>query len=77
MAIVKRPAPKSAESFIQSAPDAGERAVKGVMAGNQRQITVAMPPELVDRIDACAKRLSITRAAFIKLAVSRAIENEG
>ncbi len=43
----------------------------------KRQITVAMPPELVDRIDACARKLSITRAAFIKLAISRAIENEG
>ena len=79
MAITKKPLPKTAESFIQAAPDAGQQppAAKGVMAGNQRQITVAMPPELVERIDACAKRLSITRAAFIKLAVSRAIEKEG
>jgi hypothetical protein len=79
MAITKRPSTKTAESFIQAAPDAAEKAVvaKGVMAGHQRQITVAMPPELVDRIDACARKLSITRAAFIKLAISRAIENEG
>lgn len=77
MAITKRP-PTKADAFIQAAPDAAKKApaAKGVMAGNQRQITVAMPPELVDRIDACAKKLSITRAAFIKLAVSRAIENE-
>lgn len=78
MAITKRPPKKSAEMFIQAAPDA-EKAppvVKGVMAGNQRQITVAMPPELVDRIDAAAKKLSITRASFIKMAISRAIEAE-
>ena len=64
--------------FIQAAPDAVENApaAKGVMAGNQRQITVAMPPELVDRIDAAARKLSITRASFIKMAVSRAIEAE-
>lgn len=79
MAITKRPPKKSAEMFIQAAPDAGEKAprvVKGVMAGNQRQITVAMPPELVDRIDAAAKKLSITRASFIKMAISRAVEAE-
>ena len=69
---------KSAEMFIQAAPDASEKVLvtKGVMAGNQRQITVAMPPELLDRIDAAAKKLSITRASFIKMAVSRAIEAE-
>lgn len=79
MAITKRPPKKSAEMFIQAAPDAGEKVppvVKGVMAGNQRQITVAMPPELVDRIDAAAKKLSITRASFIKMAISRAVEAE-
>ena len=78
MSITKRPAPKSADLFIQAAPDATEKApvAKGVMAGNQRQITVAMPPELVDRIDAAARKLAITRASFIKMAVSRAIEAE-
>lgn len=78
MSITKKPTIRSAEMFIQAAPDASERVLvaKGVMAGNQRQITVAMPPELVNRIDAMAKKLSITRASFIKMAVSRAIEAE-
>ena len=78
MSITKKPASKSAEMFIQAAPDASKSSptVKGVMAGNQRQITIAMPPELVDRMDAAAKKLAITRASFIKMAISRAIEAE-
>ena len=78
MTITKKPSIKSAEMFIQAAPDASESKPmgKGVMAGNQRQITVAMPPDLVDRIDAAAKKLAITRASFIKMAISRAIEAE-
>jgi hypothetical protein len=78
MSITKKPSTKSADLFIQAAPDASESTpmLRGVRVGNQRQITVAMPPELLDRIDAAAKKLAITRASFIKMAVSRAIEAE-
>ena len=86
MAIVKRPthptAPsKTAESFIQGAPDAAPPTVdaqtsQGVMLGKQRQVSLAMPPELLAKVDEAARKLSLTRAGFMKLALSRAVEAE-
>lgn len=85
MAIVKRPinptAPTTtAEDFIQGAPDATAEVpatTRGVIQGKQRQVTFAMPPELLDRVEETARKLSLTRSGFIKLALTRAIEAEG
>jgi hypothetical protein len=86
MTIIKRPvsaSPKSADDFIRGAPDAKARAptvtpiTKGVRQGNQAQISLAMPPELLAKVDAAAARLSISRAAFMKMAITRAIDAEG
>lgn len=86
MAIVKRPAhqttsSKTAEDFIQGAPDAATATVdahtsQGVMQGKQRQVSFAMPPELLARVDEAARKLSLTRAGFMKMALTRAIEAE-
>lgn len=84
MAITKRPAAKpekSIEDFIGGAPDAAQSQpaatkAKGVMKGHQRQISLAMPVDLITRMDAAAGKLSLTRAGFLKLAVSRAVEAE-
>jgi hypothetical protein len=84
MAITKRPAAKpekSIEDFIGGAPDSAPAApaaakAKGVMKGHQRQISLAMPVELIARMDAAAGKLSLTRAGFLKLAVTRAVEAE-
>lgn len=46
------------------------------MAGNQAQITFALPPELLDKVDHMASSQSISRAAFIKLALTRAVNAE-
>jgi hypothetical protein len=46
------------------------------MKGHQRQISLAMPVDLITRMDAAAGKLSLTRAGFLKLAVSRAVEAE-
>lgn len=48
----------------------------GVMRGNQAQISFTLPPELLNKVNATAEKLSISRAAFIKLAITRAIEAE-
>ncbi len=84
MAIIKRPtmptAAPTAEQFIQGAPDAtrvDEPAAQGVMLGRQRQISLTLPPELLERVDEVARRLSLTRAGFMKLALTRAVEAEG
>lgn len=87
MAIVKRPtqpttSSRTAEAFIQGAPDAADLfsdppAASGVMQGRQRQVSLAMPPELLARVDEAARKLSLTRAGFMKLALTRAVEAEG
>ena len=82
MAIVKRPVnapPKTADDFINAAPDATPEApapapMKGVQQGKQSQISLAMPPELLAKVDAAADRLSISRAGFIKMTLSQAVE---
>lgn len=86
MAIVKRPvhqptSSKTAEAFIQGAPDAATATVdaptnQGVMQGKQRQVSLAMPPELLAKVDEAARKLSLTRAGFMKMALTRAIEAE-
>jgi hypothetical protein len=87
MAIIKRPGKPArpsttAEAFIQGAPDAGDLfseappAGPGVMLGKQRQVSLAMPPELLARVDETARKLSLTRAGFMKLALTRAVEAE-
>ena len=86
MAIVKRPAhpttpSRTAEAFIQGAPDAATAstdspASQGVMLGKQRQVSLAMPPELLAKVDEAARKLSLTRAGFMKLALTRAVEAE-
>lgn len=69
--------------IVASAPDATPEERKAAnkhtrkMAGNQAQITFALPPELLDRVDNMAESLSISRAAFIKQALTRAVNAEG
>lgn len=89
MAIVKRPptgaqSTKSVEDFIGGAPDHVKpsaapkleaRAPKArVMKGHQAQITLALPVDLLERANAMADHLSISRAAFLKMAITRAVE---
>jgi hypothetical protein len=84
MAIIKRPSSQAApsaaaEAFIQGAPDAtaeAQPANQGVMLGKQRQVSFAMPPELLAKVDETARKLSLTRAGFMKLALTRAVEAE-
>jgi hypothetical protein len=86
MSIVKRSQKKSVDDFIkggsdEAAPTAAvavaDETIKRVMLGKQAQISLAMPLDLLTRIDEQAARLSISRAAYIKQAVSRAVEGEG
>jgi hypothetical protein len=68
--------------FIAGAPDAARVASKAPLAsktkcikmiGHQAQITLALPPELLDKVNHMAGSLSISRAAFIKQALTRAV----
>jgi len=50
-----------------------QKEVKGVFKGNKRQITLTIAPELLDKIDEMAAKLSQTRAAMINLAIHQAV----
>ncbi|RZI55725.1 MAG: CopG family transcriptional regulator [Pseudomonas sp.] len=60
-------------SFIAGAPD-GSKLDKGVRVGKQAQISLAMPPRLLLKVDEAASALNLTRAGFIKMCLSRAVE---
>jgi hypothetical protein len=86
MAIVKRPQTntKTVDDFIGGAPDSVQAAKAAapaqkarVMKGHQAQITLALPVDLLERANAMADQLSISRAAFMKMAITRAVEAEG
>ncbi len=49
-------------------------AIKRLMMGRQAQISLAMPLELLIRIDQQTARLSISRVAHTKQAVGMAVE---
>ena len=69
--LIKRPVfVDKAESFIGQAPDAVR-----MTAGNQSQISLAMPRELLDKVDAAAKALNISRAGYIKMCLSNAVKD--
>ncbi|MCY4600818.1 MAG: ribbon-helix-helix domain-containing protein [Acidobacteria bacterium] len=79
MAITKKPEAKpgqgtAAEAFIEGAPDSSLR--PGVTRGQRRQITLTIAPELLAKVDALAKQMGQSRAAFINLAIYRAVQGE-
>lgn len=64
--------PEKLAAYIAKAPDAGaEKAVT-----DQIQITVKMPAELLSRIDAAAKDLSLSRAGFIKMSLTNTLRDK-
>lgn len=75
----------AAERFIKGAPDAPTTespppappvARSKVVKGHQVQVSFALPAELLVKVDATADSLSISRAAFIKQALTRAVQAE-
>lgn len=71
------------ERIVAGAPDASptERAAASgptrKLIGKQTAISLALPPDLLVKIDQMANSLSITRAGFIKQALTRAVNAEG
>jgi metal-responsive CopG/Arc/MetJ family transcriptional regulator len=47
---------------------------KGLPKGNKRQISLTIAPELLRQVDECAERAGIGRAAFISMAVFKAVK---
>lgn len=87
--VVKNP-PKNIDEaalarFIDAAPDAAPAAAEAPSAahdrkikrkGHQTQINFARPPALLNKVDHMAGSLSISRAVFIKQALTRAVNAE-
>lgn len=65
----------AAEAFISGAPDASPAKPRGVVKGRRQQITLTIPPVLLERVDALAAELGQSRAAVINLAIHRAVEH--
>ena len=73
--VITRSPIASARPVSDAAVPASARS--NVVRGKQLQITFALPAELLVKVDAAADSLSISRAAFIKQALTRAVQAEG
>lgn len=82
MAIQRKPKSVSnaaADAFVSGAPDAGKASPavyeKGIAKGRKRQISLTIAPDLLRQVDERAAAAGIGRAAFISMAVYRALED--
>ena len=78
MTVTKKPARRTAEQFIAAAPDAdrpatsadkGKPTRRRVIRGHKEQLTLTIAPDTVDRVDAAAAKLGLSRTAWITLAI--------
>lgn len=68
MAVIK--APKATAEFIGGAPDGIVKAA----TEEQHQVGLRLPLDLLSKVDAEAKRLNLTRAGFIKMTLTNALD---
>lgn len=68
MAVTKPP--KAAADFISGAPDSLAKATND----GQHQVGLRLPLDLLAKVDAAAKKLNLTRAGFIKMTLTNAVE---
>jgi hypothetical protein len=82
MAITPRPkldpkipdvVPTKVTEFEEGAPDSKPK--KAFMKGNRIQISHTISPEILDQLDAMARKTGNTRASLINLAIYRALEH--
>jgi predicted DNA binding CopG/RHH family protein len=60
-------------AFVESAPDSGKTAASAE-AKKEKPITLTMSPELIDKLNEAAKAVGLSRAAFIKMTLTKALE---
>lgn len=68
MSVVK--APKATADFIGGAPDSFAKSA----SDGQHQVGLRLPLDLLAKVDTAAKKLSLTRAGFIKMTLTNALE---
>ena len=64
---------KKVDSFVGGAPDSKPK--KGALKGNRVQISHTISPEILDQLDAMARKTGNTRASLINLAIYRILEH--
>lgn len=82
MTIYRKAKPMSieaaADAFVTGAPDAGKTKPlsydKGLPKGHKRQISLTIAPDLLRRVDERAESMGTGRAAFISMAIFKALE---
>lgn len=67
MNVTSRP---SAAAFISGGPDAKH----DEEGGEVKQITLKLPMRLLEQVDTAAKSKNISRAAFMKMVLSEAVQ---
>ena len=67
MAVTKNPNKKDVDSFIEK---------KESNADEMKQISLLLKITMLERVNDCSTDLGISRAAFIKQAISRALKME-
>jgi hypothetical protein len=73
MAISRRPKHDISAAFIEKGQDGGG---KRWIRGSKTQITVTIAPELLKRIDAVARRDSLSRSALFTVWANEALRRE-
>lgn len=70
------PKPASAQSFIAGAPDAQPAKKDDAPDAHQKQISLKLPLDLLVKIDAAARDLNLSRASWIKMQATRALNKD-
>ena len=70
------PKQSAAQSFIAGAPDAQPAKKDELPDELQKQISLKLPLDLLARIDTAARELNLSRASFIKMQMTRAINKD-
>ncbi|MBR8137208.1 CopG family transcriptional regulator [Burkholderia cenocepacia] len=68
----------SPDAFIAAAPDAqaSTKAVEPTKRSSKTPISLTVAPDLLSDVDRVAKRLGVSRAAAISMALARFVEAE-
>lgn len=68
------PTPAALQSFIAGAPDAKAASAATADDELQKQISLKLPTALLNKVDAAARDLNVSRAGYIKMCLSRAVK---
>lgn len=60
-------------AFAAAAPDSGKTAAS-TEARKEKPITLTMTPELIEKLGEAAKAIGLSRAAFIKMTLTAALD---